>query len=296
MNLSPPECEQFYRIWWPLLKYVNQQQNLVADFPDSPKLGSIKPQDAVVIRNALWDSGELLDAFIAVNPGNLSEEDLAVAQNWEHRLRGRFIVLKHLKKYSVLLHQEPQSTAYGVLGIVSPLQNILPFPPPVMVEAVLLPFGGKIIIDGLIIPYNVSFGGGMRKGFGRDLQSAEERYGIVTTLDPEQQAKAAGAAVIDGNRKILVAFRKALAKEGLSEKMQQQHGANIEAFVNDAFSQVIPPRSVLDLQLDDVERYFKAPDSKANRVSFKRLVKFLLDSERIYWKDAEAMERFFKTR
>lgn len=297
MKLSPSECEQFYRIWLPLLNYVNRQKNLVADFPDSPKAGSINPQDAIAIRNVLWEqSGELLDAFVAANPGHLSQEDLALAESWKWRLPGRFFIMKHLKKYSVLLSEDSPPAAYGVSGIVSPLQEILPFPLPVMVDAVLLPFGDRIIFDSLIIPYNVSFGGGYRQSLSRDLRLAEERSGIITTLEPAQQEKSEAAAVIDGNRKILAAFRKALAKDGLSEKMQQQHGAHIETFVNELFSQATPPRSLLDLQLEDLERVFNAPGSNANRVSFKRLLKFLLDSERIEWEVAEGMERFLKTR
>ncbi|MGR8935909.1 MAG: hypothetical protein ACU837_16245 [Gammaproteobacteria bacterium] len=296
MNLSPTECEQFYRIWWPLLNYVNRQKNLVADFPESPKFGSIDPQDAIVIRNALWESDELLNAFIAANPGHLSEEDLALAASWKWRLTGRFIVMKHLKKYSVLLSQDSPPTAFGVLGIVSSLQEILPFAPPVMVDAVLLPFGGKIIFDSLIFPYNVGFGGGYRRSFSHNVRLAEERAGIITTLDPDLQAKAVDAAVIAGNRKILAAFRKALAKDGLSEKMQQHHGANIEAFVNERFSQATPPRSLLDLEVADLESYFKALDSHVNRVSFKRLLKFLFESERIDWEQGASMDRFLKTR
>ena len=32
MNLQPDECDQFYRIWWSLLIYVNKQMKLFNDF------------------------------------------------------------------------------------------------------------------------------------------------------------------------------------------------------------------------------------------------------------------------
>jgi len=109
------------------------------------------------------------------------------------------------------------------------------------------------------------------------LRHAQELRGVVTLLEATDQTQ----AIINGNQKILVAFYKWLAKEGLSEKMQHEHHANIRIFVDDRLSSAIPPRSLLSVKVADLEAYFSACDNKANRVSFKRLVKFLCDSDRI---------------
>ena len=45
-----------------------------------------------------------------------------------------------------------------------------------MVDAVLLPFKGKIIYDGFLMPYNVRFGGGYRSSFGDQLKGAKAKY------------------------------------------------------------------------------------------------------------------------
>ena len=68
MNLRPNECDQFYRIWWSLLNYVNNQMKLINDFSSQLETGNIKQQDAAVIRNALWASDQLLQDFIDSNP------------------------------------------------------------------------------------------------------------------------------------------------------------------------------------------------------------------------------------
>ena len=70
MNLQPNECDQFYRIWWSLLSYVNKQKKLINDFPSQVEKGCIDHQDAAVIRNALWASDRFLYDFINSNPDN----------------------------------------------------------------------------------------------------------------------------------------------------------------------------------------------------------------------------------
>jgi hypothetical protein len=138
----------------------------------------------------------------------------------------------------------------------------------------------------------VSFGSGIRKNLNNQLRHAQELRGVVTTLDAIDQTQ----AIINGNQKILIAFRKWLANEGLSEKMQHEHHTNVRIFVNDRLSSAMPPRSLLSVKVADLDAYFCACDNKANRVSFKRLVKFLCDSNRIGWEENERMEKFLKPR
>ncbi len=294
MNLSPTDSERFYRIWWPLLYYVNTRTNLIADLPINPESNSVNPQEAAKIRDALWGSPEYLQGFVDENPAGLTEEDLAVAVNWSHRVSGTFIIMRHLKKHSIFLLDSPEPTAFGVLGIISPIDDVLPFAPPVMVNAVLLPFEDKIIYDGLILPYSVSFGSGIRRSLTQKLRTATELGGLVTSLEPEDEEEAKTTAIIDGNRKILAEFRKDLVKAGLSEKMVNQHFAAAEAFVKSHLLKTHPVRSLLRLTVKDLNHYFSLQGNTAHRVSFKRLVKFLVNSERIGWDAAEDMEDFLK--
>jgi len=59
MNLQPHECDQFYRIWWSLLSYVNNQMKLIDDFQSQRENCNINQQDALIIRNALWASDRI---------------------------------------------------------------------------------------------------------------------------------------------------------------------------------------------------------------------------------------------
>jgi len=148
----PHETERFYRIWWALLSFVNQQRRLIPDLPTQPAPGSIQPADAANIRNALWADDALREDFIAKNPATFPLTDLEIVASWKHRVAGKFFVVKHLKKSSVFLDDREPPHAYGVLGLVSPLEQIVGPYLPILVEAVLLPFEDRIIYDSLLAP------------------------------------------------------------------------------------------------------------------------------------------------
>jgi hypothetical protein len=186
--------------------------------------------------------------------------------------------------------------AYGVLGLVSPIQEIIPSRAlPVLVEAVLLPFEGKIIYDSLLTPYSVSFGSGIRRNLNEDYRQVQERGGVITSLEP-RSVEDIRQAIHTSNRKVLETFRKDLAASGLSLKMTEQHANTIEAFTDAYLSACDPPRSLLDLDVDDLQRYQNERGKSADLVSFKRLVRFLLNTGRIEWNNAQTMQNFLKQR
>jgi len=54
-----------------------------------------------------------------------------------------------------------------------------------MVEAILLPFKGRVIYDGLLSGYNIHFGGGIRSNLNDTYMLAKQRNRIITTLEPD---------------------------------------------------------------------------------------------------------------
>jgi len=294
MILSSTDSTRFYQIWWPLLKFVNAKENVVDNFPEDPYIEGVNPHDAVKIRDVLWKSPNLLDDFIRANPAGLPEKDLQLAASWRNSLQGRFVIMRHLKKYSIFLRQEEPPSAFGVLGIMSPFEEIIGRSPPIMVEAVLLPFEGKIIFDGLLSSHNVYFGPGFRRSFNNAYRTAQELYGIKTSLTSGDSIEELTDAIAKGNQKILLAFRKDLAASGLGESKLEEHYASVESFVKTYLSQSTPPCSLLNFKVNDLVSFFSKQGKKTNRVSFKRLVRFLLNSERIDWETAKALENFLK--
>jgi len=292
MQLTAEQTERFYRIWWPLLRFVNKRLRLFPDILKSSMQSKVPIEAAVEIREALWDDDSLLDAFIKENPGELPAEDLEVAASWKQRLKGTFFVLRHLKKYSVFLDDDDRPRAYGVLGLVSPVEDVIGPYLPVMVKAVLLPFEDKIIYDSLLAPYSVAFGRNILASLNRTLRDAQEREGIITSLRPSAESlepENLRRGVQERNAKMLREFRKELYKTRLSAKMVDRHASNIEAF-NDRLIERDPPRLLLDIKVNLIDEYITVlsdADKKAVATSFKRFARFLYDSLRI---EAESFE------
>ncbi|CAK0770438.1 conserved hypothetical protein [Gammaproteobacteria bacterium] len=295
MNLNPADCERFYRIWFRLLRHVNLQEQIIPELPEDPKAGSINPQDAGKLRAVLWSSDKWLASFKEEQKDRLSEQDLTLVGSWKWRVSGKFYIMRHLKSYSVFLGTESSRgspVAYGVLGIVSPIDEIIIWPPPVLVEAILLPFEGKIIYDSLLSPYSITFGSGIRNSLNNDYRTVRERGQIITSLDQGGVAEDP-KSVAAGNIKILLAFQKDLAASGLSAKMVNQHGKVIEAFIA-YLAEQDNMRSLLDVHDGDVDDYWKNRREYFNHVSFKRFVRFMLNTNRMDWDVGQDIQEFLK--
>jgi hypothetical protein len=86
MHLSRNEVERFYRIWFPLLYYVNQKCHLVDYFPSTWGKASVESSAAVTLRNALWVHDSLHEALVSENSAKLSSDDLALVASWKNRV------------------------------------------------------------------------------------------------------------------------------------------------------------------------------------------------------------------
>lgn len=295
MSLSPEEVARFYGIWWPLLRFVNTQRQIVAELPEDPKTAAINIEHAQQIRDVLWASEDLREAFIRENPADLSPADLALVGSWRYRNAGEFFILRHLKHYTVFFAGKPSAQAYAVHGLVSAIEDVVDWPLPVVVQAVLLPFEDKIIYDSLLAPYAVQFGPGIREDLNHAYRLVQERGGILTTLRPlsddETQARSRR-----GNQKVLTAFRRELAASRLSSKLIEQHVRTIAAFAESKWVRDSATGSLLDIKAEDLKGYLDEEGTGINLVSFKRFVRFLLMSGRTDWEQGHAMQDLLKQR
>ena len=97
-------------------------------------------------------------------------------------MAGRFYVFRELKKYTVFLTTTDPAIAYGVLALSQPFEDLIGPYLPVLTQTVLLPFKDKIVYDGLMSSYSISFGPGIRRSLNESFKEAKLRHGIVTSL------------------------------------------------------------------------------------------------------------------
>jgi hypothetical protein len=299
MHLEPHDVKRFYNIWFPLLFYVNQQRQLVSSFPDKWGDNSVNTNDAAILRDALWGDDLLREGFIKGNPANLSSEDIALVESWQYRVSGKFFIFRYLKKHTIFLSSDSPARAYGVLGLVSPFEDMFYMTLPIYADAVLIPFEGRITYDSLMSTYSLSFGPGYRSSFADSYRSVQEREGIITTLTPDPEANCPEnikMAIQARNKKLLRVFQKELGKSGLSRQKMEEHTGNIAAFGDDFLLAQDSPHGLIETSLNDVRNFVSAKGKKSNLVSFKRFIRFLRDTWRMDYGEAEDILDFLKQR
>jgi hypothetical protein len=283
MKLTPAQADRFFAAWFPLLGYVNEVRRIVPRTTSASTALTIR--EALPLRDALWADDSLLDAFVAENPAGLSADLLDAVARWKHRVAGTFVAWKHYKKHTIFLRD---SDAYAVLGLRSGLEEIFPRPLPILLDAVLLPFEGVIVTDGLLTTKNVILGPGMRRGMKEAYDRAVERGAVWTSLPSD----ASGATRTDPtitNRKVLSSFRSYLSgQRRLKPATVERDLLEIKSFAE----RLGDGRSLLEWSLEDVEAIVAAAATlfggRAQTVAaLKRFVAFMRETERTHPAPAE---------
>lgn len=90
-----------------------------------------------------------------------------------------------MPKYAVFIRE---NSVYGVLGLYQGFDELIHRSRlPLYVNAVLLPFKGVIIYDGLFEPYNVFFGGHIKRELKEIYMTAKQNGKIIETLESKKQ-------------------------------------------------------------------------------------------------------------
>lgn len=184
MKLSSQDAELFFKLMWPLQVFVNRKRHLISDVKTVDDYQNRSMKDKLLVRDALYDHPELIEAFIRENPDHLSGDELNIIAQWRHFIRGDFYIERFLKKYAVFIMSNDR--VYGVLGLHESLQEIIPpaaLPTPV--KAVLLPFKDVIVYDGLLQGYNVIIGSGIAGELKESYMAAKQADRIITSLATE---------------------------------------------------------------------------------------------------------------
>lgn len=189
MQVTFEDGKLFYELFSALLGYVNRTLNIIPEqFSETSEYVALPPPARCKVRDALYEHRELIDQFVAENPAGLSPEEVEIVASWKHALAGKFYVFRYLSKHTVFLSSGGSpNKAYGVLGLADPIEKVIGPYVPILVNAVLLPLKGQIIYDGLLAPYSISFGGGIKRMLNNEYNKAKETVGIITSLPEGSQ-------------------------------------------------------------------------------------------------------------
>jgi hypothetical protein len=186
MYLNEQDRAIFFKLYFDLLLCVNKKHKIVKGFYGDRYPKSVDKSDALQVRERLFDNPSWIDEYLAKYGNEFSDEERDVLLSWrDHFIKSNFFVMRNQKKYTVFMLAEGDETTklYGVVGLNHPISEVLEtYRLPAMVNAVILPFRGKIVYDGIMTFNNISFGAGMRGSLNETYRISKEKFGIIESL------------------------------------------------------------------------------------------------------------------
>ncbi len=194
MILSLEEQRLFWKLYDSLIAFTDAHFEIPPAAKDRRVPEEAAGKRKVEVRNYLFDHVEVIDRFYEENPDGLTESELGQILQWKNHVKDSFVIYKQYKKYCALFQEGEDSKVYGVLGITNSFEEMLPYFP-MMVKAVLLPFKGKIVYDGLMETYAFHFGSNIRHRLKEEFERAKAKYGVIESLPflpPHEKARKEG--------------------------------------------------------------------------------------------------------
>jgi hypothetical protein len=185
MNLPQKDADLFYKLMWGLQFFVNQQLNILPEISSLKGYIALPSQNKVEVRDHLWAKASIIDDYVSQNPDGLPADDLAIISKWKGFVGGTFQIFRHLKNHTIFISEK--SSVYAVLSLYDFFRDMFPGQPlPINVNAVLLPFKGKIVYDGMLKMYPVFWGKNLRSELNDTYMRAKQNGRVITTLEPSE--------------------------------------------------------------------------------------------------------------
>lgn len=182
-RLSKEDALLFHKLMNLLLFNVNKKVDIIKNAYTLKDFLNADIAETLPIRKKIFsDKYNFVDSYITENPDKLNDEEIKIVASWKKYKTGKFFVTKHVKEYSLFFDSDSHKV-YGVKGITDSFEEKFQGYAPLLVEITLIPFKEHLIYDGLFAPYNISFGGGMKRSLKQESEEAIQTFGIVTDLN-----------------------------------------------------------------------------------------------------------------
>jgi hypothetical protein len=182
-RLSSEDYLLYLKLNQSLLAFAAQKLNSKSNVKNREDFLKLTREEMLRIRTSIMRNIQLIDEFAKSNPCNFTASELEIIRSWNNKVSGTFFVVKYTPDGAIFLEEEGKNPkAYQVLALGTPFSEVMSIPPPVRVEAVLLPFKGRIIYDGLIKTDNILFGSGIARSVRAFCDRAIMEHGLVKSL------------------------------------------------------------------------------------------------------------------
>ena len=190
MKLTKDEANLFFDLMWKLQWYTNNKYKIISPIKYLKIYEKLSLEEKSKVRDYLFENiTEIVDCFAQDNPFDLDQNEIMIIRGWKQFIRGNFFIERVLKKYAIFINQDTEDV-YGVLGLYDSIDEIIPKNIlPLYVKAILLPFKDKIVYDGLLQSYSLSFGRGITSDLKYIYLRAKQNEQIIFNIEQLSQPK-----------------------------------------------------------------------------------------------------------
>lgn len=182
MILSTEDGQLYFKLWMPLLDYVNKKYKINTDIKRMADPKDLNPRDVKKIADKMWDEVSVIDEYLTKHSDNILKEHKDIIRGWKRRIRGEFVLERHLKKGSIFISVDYEHV-FQVSGITSTWEEMFwNYPLPTVIGATFMPFKDVIISDGLVIPFDINIGRNMASSLKDTYMKAKKDKMIRRTL------------------------------------------------------------------------------------------------------------------
>jgi hypothetical protein len=194
MKLSPEDAREYFQLMWGLLLFVNQEIGHLPNIQTIEAYAKLDVEGKMPIREHLFEHPELIDRYVQKNPHQLDRAALEVLLSWKNFVKGSFFIERLLKKHAIFIKD---NEVYAVLGLIDSFDEIIdPRRLPLYVAAILLPYKGQIIYDGVLQAHSIYFGGNIKRELKEQYLAAKQQQRIITTLEPNAARTSASDPIL----------------------------------------------------------------------------------------------------
>ena len=201
MHLSKEDAKLYFDMTLSWQIFVNQKTLKIPDALTADDYRQLPVEEKIIIRELCYDSPDLLEEYLKVNPDNFDAEKLAIISQWKNPVRGEFYIERYLKPHAIFIAED--DSVYAVSGLYDGFdQMIHKSHLPLLSETSLLPFKGKIVYDGLMSSYSIHFGGGTKSSLKDVYMRAKQNGNIISSFETKPKSSAANTSHKDYTKEI----------------------------------------------------------------------------------------------
>ncbi|HKP53793.1 MAG TPA: hypothetical protein VJ183_14220 [Chloroflexia bacterium] len=184
MLIPESDAAEFIALYVGLLYYAGGSRGIIPDDMSFDEFLDEPTEVKVDCRDALYEPRPMFNEFLEDNADQMSAEQQEIVRAWNDRyVRGKFVVLQHLKQHAIFLSTDSSPKAYAVLGLTTELSDMAPKAYlPLLMETTLLPYKDMIVCDGLVRISPVLIGHSMTRNMKAEYAEIKRAGGLITAL------------------------------------------------------------------------------------------------------------------